>query len=54
MYVDVNIRNTGAKKFHLVIKLSTTLKGTSYVEVTSIKSSMRDPVSATELFVEFS
>jgi len=54
MYVGVNVKDTGAKKLHLVIKLSTKLKRTPYVETTSIKSSMRDPVSATELFVEFS
>jgi hypothetical protein len=53
MYVACNIKSTGAKKLHLVIKFSTKLKRTRYVEVTSIKSSMRDPVSATELFVEF-
>jgi len=55
MYVDVNIKkNTGAKKLHLVFKLSTKLKRTPYMEVTSIKSFMRGPVSATGLFVEFS
>lgn len=54
MYVDVNIKNKDAKRLHLLIKLPTKLKRTPHVEVTSIKSSLRDPVSATELFVEFS
>jgi hypothetical protein len=54
MYVDDNVQNAGTKKLHLVLKLSTKLKRTPYVQVMSIKSSMRDPVSATELFVEFS
>jgi hypothetical protein len=54
MYADVNIKDTGAKKLHLVIKLSTKLKRKPYVEATSTESSLRDPVSATELFVEFS
>jgi hypothetical protein len=54
MYVDDNIQNAGTKKLHLILKLSTKLKRTPYVQVTSIKSPMLEPVSATELFVEFS